>query len=665
MADDQGLFVVLDRHGCVERFGAEWERVGGWSPATALERPLGELLVALEPAQYPLFGTEDIAVDWRGLVALIPGDASFPTPLRASIVAAPGATELRLEAEPLPALGVFGGPGSPEAAAGSRSEAAAMALKALTAGSLLAAPAHANQQRLGLILGHMPGFCYTVDERLTFIASAGAGLAHLSLVEDQLLGVSLFDLYGTRDPTYEPLACHLRSLAGYPQTYQDVCMGRSLEYHLQPLRDPEGRIVGVLGVSQDVTEREAMKEALATVHAQLRQAQKLETIGQLAGGVAHDFNNQLTCILGNITLALQHLPAGSRGVRHLMDAAGAAESAAALTRHLLALGRKQVIEPRPLELGALVARVQGMLRRLVEARVTLRVPAAEGRCPIFADPGQVEQILINLVVNARDAINENGEITITTEPHDCTPACEHPTPELDTGRYAVLTVKDDGCGMSDGVLSRVFEPYFTTKPIGEGTGLGLTTVLGLVEQCHGFVTVDSALGRGSRFRIYLPRLADDAVAATGPLASGAARPGAHQEMPRGTEVILLVDDEPLVLEMAQCALQQLGYEVVPCGSADEALRRFEERGRRVDLLVTDVVMPRLNGRELAARIGTLRPGLPILFTSGYGENTIARHGVLDPGVNFLPKPYRPFELATRIRALLDTAHPTPAPPATV
>ena len=663
MADDQGLFVVLDRHGCVERFGSDWEQVARWSPATTVGRPLAELLVPLEPAQYPLFGATDVDLQWRGLVAVNPCDGGFPTPLRASLAAAAGATELRLEAEPLPATGIGGGAEAQGGTAAAPSRPAAATLKALTARSFREAPAHANEQRLGLLLGHMPGFCYSVDERLVFTASAGAGLTPLSLVEDQLVGVCLCDLYGTRDPTYEPLACHLRALAGSPQTYQDVCMGRSLEYHIQPLRDPEGRIVGVVGVSQDVTEREAMKEALATVHAQLRQAQKLETIGQLAGGVAHDFNNQLTCILGNIALALPHLPAGSRALRHLTDAAGAAESAAALTRHLLALGRKQVVEPRAIELGALVGRVQSMLRRLVEARITLRVEASEGRCPVYADPGQVEQILINLVVNARDAIHENGEITIATRAHDCTPACEHPTPELDTGRYAVLTVEDDGSGMSDAVRARVFEPYFTTKPIGEGTGLGLTTVLGLVEQNHGFVTVDSALGRGSRFQIYLPRLADDAVAATGPLASGAARPGAPPELPRGTEVILLVDDEPLVLEMATCALQQLGYEVIPCGSADEALRRFEERGRRVDLLVTDVVMPRLNGRELAARIGALRPGLPILFTSGYGENTIARHGVFEPGVNFLGKPYRPFELAAKIRALLDAARPSPPPAA--
>ncbi|MBN2195709.1 MAG: response regulator [Polyangiaceae bacterium] len=652
MASQDDLFVVLDRQGAVVRYGAELGRIAGWSPSVAMGRPISELVVPLEPTAFPRLDASDQAIAWRGLVALAPVEGHGPSTFVASLTAEPGAGEIWLGAEAVPKTGLrhLGRSGEPAA---TPIDAGGAAPTVLTAKSLIEAPDSSNMQLLGLILGHLPGFCYSLDANLVFTSSVGAGLRSLSLAEDQIVGTRLYDLYGTRDPTYEPLACHFRALAGFAQTYQDVCMGRSLEYHVRPLRDPNERIVGVVGVAQDVTEREALKEALATVHSQLRQAQKLETIGQLAGGVAHDFNNQLTCILGNLTLAQQHLPPGSRGVRHLTEAAGAAESAAALTRHLLALGRKQLIEPRPLDLSALVHRVQGMLRRLLEAGITLVVENPGTVCPVFADPGQLEQVLINLVVNARDAIAEHGRITIGTERHDCTTACDHPSPELDTGHYVVLFVRDDGCGMSDAVRARVFEPYFTTKPLGEGTGLGLATVFGVVQQNHGTVSVESALGRGSLFRIYLPRLADDAALASSAPGSRSGRNGGTAELPHGTETILLVDDEPLVLEVAQCTLQQLGYEVLACAHADDALRRFEERERHVDLLVTDVVMPRLNGRELAARVAALKPGIPILFTSGYGESIIARHGKLDPAVQFLAKPYRPHELAAKVRGLLD------------
>ncbi len=517
---------------------------------------------------------------------------------------------------------------------------------------------HDRGQRFRVVVMHMPGFCYTVNRELVFTSSVGSGLSNLSLAEGQLVGVRLTDLWGTSDPTYEPFACHLRALGGAAQTYQDVCMGRSLEYQLQPLRDGDGAIVGVIGVGFDVTERELAKEEKARLSAQLRQAQKMEAIGRLAGGVAHDFNNLLTCILGNLTLAENRLEDGSPLRRHLTVATAAAESAATLTRQLLAFGRKQVIEPRPLNLSVLIERVRDMLERLIGESITLLTSFAPDLWYVQADPGQLEQILVNLIVNARDAITGHGEIFVETANLKLKGRGGTAPEQLAPGQYVVLTVGDSGRGMSEIVRARLFEPFFTTKETGAGTGLGLATVYGAVQQNGGTIAVDSQLGAGSTFRIFLPRVHADAeaVLADAPTPPPPSRPRG------GTETILLVEDEPLVLELAQCALQELGYKVLPCASADEALRTFAEYPATIDLLVTDVVMPRMNGKELAARIVSLRPGIHVLFSSGYGEDIITRQGVIETGLHFIEKPYRPNDLLAKVRDILDQQRPRAGAP---
>lgn len=505
-----------------------------------------------------------------------------------------------------------------------------------------------HRQIFEQVLRHMPGFCYTVDRNLVFTSSMGAGLAPLKLRPGQCVGTSLASLWGTTDPTYEPLACHLRALKGEPQTYQDVCLGRSLEYHLAPLHDAAGGIVGVIGVGFDVTEQELAKEEHAKLAAQLRQAQKMEAIGRLAGGVAHDFNNLLTCILGNLTLAESRLDEASPLRRQLSVATAAAESAATLTRQLLAFGRKQVIDPRPVNLSLLIERVRGMLERMIGESITLSIRCAEDLWYVQADPGQLEQVLVNLLVNARDAIIGSGEVRVETKNLEL----ELPSPDvpstLGPGQYVVLSVQDSGRGMSDVVRSRLFEPFFTTKETGAGTGLGLATVYGAVQQNGGTIAVDSELGRGSTFRIFLPRLQIE----RGALVDVVTPPPSSR--PRGgTETILLVEDEPLVLELAHCALQESGYNVLACAGSDVALRTSADYPRPIDLLVTDVVMPRMNGRELAARIGALRPGIAVLFSSGYGEDIIARQGVLEAGLHFIEKPYRQNHLLLKVREILD------------
>jgi two-component system, cell cycle sensor histidine kinase and response regulator CckA len=502
-------------------------------------------------------------------------------------------------------------------------------------------------QRLTAVLEFMPGFCYTVDRDLVFTSSAGKGLDALNLRPGQVIGMNLFDLWGTREATYEPLVCHLKALAGIATTYRDVCLGRSIEYSIRPLRAGDGTVVGAIGVAIDVTDRVQAHDEQAKLSAQLRQAQKMEAIGQLAGGIAHDFNNFLTCIAGNLALLETYVAAGSKAETLFRGADAAVQSAASLTQQLLAFSRKQVIQPRAIDVSSLIERLRKILVRLVGERISVRIERDLELWSVKADPGQLEQVLLNLVTNARDAISGEGEIVIETRNLDLRgPALELPE-SVGPGQYVALLVRDSGRGLSDVERARLFEPFFTTKDVGEGTGLGLATVYGAVQQNGGAITVDSELGRGTTFRILLPRH------------HAAVLPHAHEEVAAsravagGTETILLVEDEPAVLELAHRALLQLGYNVLPCASPDEALRTFGEYQSRIELLVTDVAMPRMNGKELAARITALSPGVSVLFSSGYGENIIAKQGVIDDGVHFIAKPYRPRELAAKVRWLLD------------
>ncbi len=353
--------------------------------------------------------------------------------------------------------------------------------------------------------------------------------------------------------------------------------------------------------------------------------------------------------MGNLTLAEEQVEGDTRLARFLDGASAAAESAATLTRQLLAFGRKQVIEPRPVNLSTLIERVKGMLGRLIGESITLQTACPGDLWYVAADPGQLEQVLVNLVVNARDAITGHGAITVETRNVETSQSDAPPGPPQ-PGRYVMLSVSDTGRGMSDVVRSKLFEPFFTTKDTGAGTGLGLATVYGAVEQNGGTITVESKLGQGSTFRIFLPRVEPDAAS----LAKAEVAPAPPSSRARGgTETILLVEDEPLVLDLAACTLEQLGYNVLPCATADEALRRLPEYPNRIDLLVTDVVMPRMNGKELASRVASLQPGISVLFSSGYGEDIIAKQGVLDAGLYFIGKPYRPGELAAKVRSVLD------------
>jgi signal transduction histidine kinase len=628
-AEPASAAALVRTDGSVCAWNAALELLSGWDEASARGRSFFEIVVPLEPREIPELKLFVPGMSFSGLVAVSGLERRMPRVLAAEIQRVAGSDELRVTLAPV-----------------------RVAPQSAVAEGATAAERRFDQQRLELVLASMPGFVYTLDRDFVFTSSVGAGLALLNLKPGQLVGQNLLDMWGVRDPSYEPLACHLRCLAGSTtETYQDVCVGRSIEYRLRPLFDADGNVVGILSTGFDVTEREHAREEQAKLTAQLRQAQKMEAIGRLAGGVAHDFNNLLTCIMGNLTLAEEIAERESRLARYLGGASVAAESAATLTRQLLAFGRKQVIEPRPVNLSVLIERVKGMLERLIGESIRLETACANELWYVQADPGQLEQVLVNLVVNARDAITGHGEITVetrnveTSQPNAPVPG--PPTP----GRYVMLSVRDSGRGMSEVVRSKLFEPFFTTKETGAGTGLGLATVYGAVQQNGGTITVDSALGQGSTFRIFLPSVETPVSVAVQERELVAMPPSSRSR--GGNETILLVEDEPLVLDLAHCTLEQLGYNVIPCASADEALRRLPESSGRIDLLMTDVVMPRMNGKELASRVASLQPGIAVLFSSGYGEDIIAKQGVLDAGLYFIGKPYRPGELGAKVRSILD------------
>jgi PAS domain S-box-containing protein len=410
-------------------------------------------------------------------------------------------------------------------------------------------------------------------------------------------------------------------------------------------RDSEGRFVRSMAVTEDVTERKRAESERRKLEAQLQQAMKMEAVGRLAGGVAHDFNNLLTAIIGNIELAAMKLSASHPVAGMLGEANKAAERAAALTQQLLAFSRKQIIEPRVLDLNELISGLRMMLDRLIGEHIELETSLGEGLGAVRIDPGQFEQILANLVVNARDAMPDGGRIGISTSNADILEDYGEAHPETRAGRYVLLAVSDTGQGIPEDVRPHIFEPFFTTKPKGSGTGLGLSTIYGVAKQAGGSVEVRTQPGKGTTFEIYLPRVEEELSRP----AAGFRKGG----MPAGDETVLVVEDEDIVRELCVRVLSRLGYKVLSAPNGRAALELAGSFGGRIDLLVTDVVMPGMNGRETADRLAGIHPEAKVLFASGYTEDAIVRHGVLEEGVSFIAKPYSPAVLAEKIREILD------------
>lgn len=398
-------------------------------------------------------------------------------------------------------------------------------------------------------------------------------------------------------------------------------------------------------ICRDVTEREREAVARSALEAQLRAAQKMEAFGQLAGGIAHDFNNLLLIINGYGQLLLGQMPA-EKDAEMLREICLAGERAAALTRQLLAFSRQQVLEPKVVDLNTIVGDVDRMLRRLIGEDVELASLLRPGLQPVRVDPSQMEQVLLNLALNARDAMPQGGRLTIETSEVDLDRRYTATHPEVGTGRYVKLTVSDSGSGMTEEVKSRLFEPFFTTKGRDKGTGLGLAVVHGIVKQSGGSISVYSEPGVGTTFAIYLPV----AKAATSPV------PAPEEvHMPTGDETILLVEDEEAVRHLATLVLEKAGYRLLTASSGDEALRIAHENDTQIDLVVTDVVMPGSSGRQTVERLRQTRSGFKVLFMSGYTDDAVVRHGVLQANVAYLQKPFTPTALARKVREVLDGA----------
>ncbi len=379
--------------------------------------------------------------------------------------------------------------------------------------------------------------------------------------------------------------------------------------------------------------------------AQFIQAQRLEAVGMLAGGVAHDFNNLLTVILGFSEVVLGELPRDEPVHDRVQQIRNAAKRAAALTRQLLAFSRKQTLAPVILNLNDLVSETEKLLRRLIGEDVVLTTVLDPALGRVNADPGQVEQVLMNLAVNARDAMPTGGRLTIETRNVDMDAAAARQHPEGRPGLWVVLAVRDTGCGMDEATRARIFEPFFTTKEAGKGTGLGLATVYGIVKQSGGFLEVNTAPGRGTTFEVYLPYLAHAPTPVSG------SQPDLAR-LPRGTGTVLLVEDEEGVRTLAGVVLSLAGYTVLEARDGKEALKVCASHAGPIDLVVTDVVMPEMSGRELVDRIAALRAELKVLFVSGYTESDVLRHGVGEAATAFLQKPFTPSVLARKVHEML-------------
>lgn len=406
------------------------------------------------------------------------------------------------------------------------------------------------------------------------------------------------------------------------------------------LHDPG--ISGLVLSCRDVSDQTALE-------AQLRQSQKMDAVGQLAGGVAHDFNNLLTVIKGNVQLLREDIDPAAPAQVEIEEIRKAADRAAGLTRQLLAFSRKQMLHPRAVSLNDVIHEIAPMLRRLIGEDVDIRTELDPGAEPVLADPGQLNQILVNLAVNSRDAMPNGGTLTITTTALsiDAMYTDHRPGIEIPHGSYVRLLVHDNGTGMAEDVCARAFEPFFTTKESGKGTGLGLAMVYGIVKQSNGFVWLESSPGRGSQFEIVLP------CAASGDHACPASRPEVEQL--RGSETILLVEDEEPLRALALRVLQRHGYRVLQAHNGNDALRIASEFDGPIDLVVTDVVMPGMGGRDLAERLAKLRPRSRLIYMSGYTDDEIIRRGLLNPTLALLAKPFSPNELVQTVRRVLDGA----------
>jgi signal transduction histidine kinase/ActR/RegA family two-component response regulator len=414
-----------------------------------------------------------------------------------------------------------------------------------------------------------------------------------------------------------------------------------------PVVDADNEVIGSVRIHTDITERKRAEETRAKLEAQLRQSQKMEAVGTLAGGIAHDFNNLLTAIMGYSGLALDELSPDDPRYNDIQGIQKTAQRAADLTRQLLAFARRQVVEPRVLDLNELILNMGKMLHRLIGEDIELVTLPGPNPGLVKVDPGQFEQVLVNLAINARDAMPNGGKLTIETANVilDLDYIREHA--EVIPGEYVMLAVSDNGVGMTEEVKFHIFEPFFTTKEVDRGTGLGLATCFGIVKQSNGHIWVYSEPGQGTTFKVYLPRIDEEKPDF----------PFRHKEfgdLPRGSETVLLVEDEESVRELAARMLRQQGYKLLEAANGNEALQLVQKQpDERIHLVVTDVIMPQMGGKALTDQLKTMRPDIKVLFISGYTDKAVVHHGLLESGIAFLQKPFSPQMLVRKVREVLD------------
>jgi PAS domain S-box-containing protein len=502
-----------------------------------------------------------------------------------------------------------------------------------------------SEEFLRLIVSSAPIVLFALDRDGLFARSEGKGLAALGLRPGELVGRSVWEVHRDEPAILDNVR---RALGGESFTSIVEARGATLDAWYLPLRGADGEVTGVVGVAVDITDRKKAEEALRASEEHLRQIQKLDAVGRLAGGVAHDFNNILTVISGYCEFLVSRFEEGDPNREDVEEIRRAAERAAVLTRQLLAFGRKQMLKPKVLDLNEIISGMAKVLRDVLGDRVELRTILAPDLGRVSADPGQIQQVIMNLAVNAGDAMPDGGTLTIETKNVELSAA--HATWKITAapGPYAMVAVSDTGRGIDPGLRDRIFEPFFTTKEKGAGSGLGLSTAYGIVKQSGGYIWVYSEPDRGTTFKVYLPRI--DGGDAAEPARAAEPLPA------QATGTILLVEDEDGVRALVRETLRRAGYSVLEAASGPEGLEAAGRHEGKIDLMVTDVVMPQMSGRELAERMAALRPETRVLYVSGYTENAISRHGVLDEGVAFLGKPFTPDELTRTVRGLLGTEH---------
>ncbi|HYT94623.1 MAG TPA: response regulator, partial [Gemmataceae bacterium] len=503
-----------------------------------------------------------------------------------------------------------------------------------------------SEQRLRLMLDRMPAVLWTTDRELRVSFCAGAGMAVLNVTPEQWIGRTLYEYLGTEDRTFYPIAAHDRALAGESISYEMECQSHIFRTHLQPLRDAAGQIAGCIGVTLDVTAHRRAEAGRGELDARIAQAQKLETLGTLAGGLAHDFNNLLTGVLGNVSLALMDLPPESSARSPLQQVEEAALRAADLTRQLLAYSGRGKFVVAPVDLSRLIEDMAALLKSVASRKAQLRFELTPNLPAVQADAEQLRQVILNLFTNASEALGDkHGSLGVRTgvmHADRAYLATMHVNEDLPPGYYAFVEISDTGCGMDEATLKRLFDPFFSTKFTGRG--LGLAAVLGIVRGHRGAIKVASEPGRGSAFKVLLPCV---------DLAHGEASTSSPSPRWRSSGTILLMDDEEAVRQVVQRALESAGFRVLAASDGPEGIDLFRRHSHEVVAVVLDLTMPRASGEEVFRALRLLRPDVRVVLLSGFNEPEVANLFAEKGLAGFVQKPFRVDDLLAVLRRTLD------------